>query len=188
MFAGYPPAGLLAAYDQKCGFNSSRDAVTERRREDARAMAVLDAKVSHLMFPDGQYGSDRNEQDIIDACSAILNDEGVDQIFFPLGISHPDHETCSRCVLGAVASSTANLYVYEDLPSRVLYPHDVPPRLDHVRSLGWDLELVTMATGPEWVKEAAVACYRSQLVSLDGAERICTVVPERVWRVTRQKS
>lgn len=181
VLAGVPGALPLTHYDAKSGFTSGEQAVVGRRAEDQRACTVLRARSAYLDWFDGQYGQPPETGAVIADLRRIVRTHDSARVFAPLGIAHPDHEHVARCARGAVRPDVDTLYLYEDLPSRVLYPEQVPPAFDRVTAEGWSLEPVHLAVGRMDIKRAAVGCYRSQFAALDDP---CFFVPERVWLAT----
>jgi LmbE family N-acetylglucosaminyl deacetylase len=109
------------------------------------------------------------------------------EVFAPLGIGHPDHELVARLVREAcpltVENDLVGITVYEELPYRVLHPEQVTAAFDRIRAEGWsvgDLPL-PLGQGPRWMKEDAIAKYRSQFPN--GADDPCLLVPERCWQI-----
>ncbi len=204
--AGWPGATLLTVathapetpistdYDQRSGFSSARQACYCRRREDRAACAVLGASAVHLGMVDGQYGTPLTddvgplEDDLLlGKLTAALIDIQPRVIVCPLGLVHPDHlgvaEWCRHLLADDLTEDFGTeIWVYEDQPSRVLYPESVPPALDRWRAAGFDLELSFLGTAPLDQKEEAVRCYASQLWALD---LHCVLTPERLWRLER---
>lgn len=183
-FAGCPDDHEVATtHDGNCGFTSAGDALATRWREDDRAMAVLDAERHWLDFPDGQYDEPRDVTVIATSVGAGINIVGADTVIGPLGLRHPDHHDAALAFHMAVeARDDLAVWLYEDLPSRVLWPEEVPPRLDWWRNLGWRPTPDELGAGPIEVKAAAVSCYRSQLWALNVHE---VLVTERLWRLDR---
>lgn len=186
VFAGVPPRRrMLTTYDKESGFRSAADAMTARAAEDAAALSRLAAHQVLLPFLDNQYRDPLGGEDIAqiaDAVEATINASGTRIVVGPLGLVHPDHETV-RVAVQAIAARRADLevWVYEDLPSRVLYPEAVPPALAWWQDRGYSPRLGFLGTGPIEQKAAALAEYRSQQWALDPH---CCLVPERHWMLT----
>lgn len=176
VFAGIPEEGLTD-YDRSCGFESSVVAMNDRRAEDAEALGELGARLVHLDYLDSQYRTD----DIEEALTQGLFSLGGIPTFAPLGIGHPDHELVARCCLKAFAP--IDLFLFEELPYRVLRPEEVWAALDRVKAQGFTVELYHPEQGPIERKLAAIKHYKSQFP--DGATDPSLQVPERCWRVTR---
>lgn len=160
--------------------------MVERRREDRAALGLVSARSVHLGFLDHQYRADGevpDEDDAFEQIVGIADDFGVTQIVGPLGIGHVDHVITAR-VMERVLAARPGLepWIYEDLPSRVLWPEEVAPALAVWRAWGWVPTIAFLGTGPLAVKEAALGCYASQLWGLDEHVVRC---PERLHRLTR---
>lgn len=180
-FTSCPTPQVLTSFDKNCGFKSSGQAVKGRAAEDDQALAKLSARPVRLDFADGQYGVAVDVDTLAGAIADAVEASGADAMVVPLGIAHPDHrlvaEACERVFK---AASWLHGWIYEELPSRVLWPDQVPERLDWWRAQGWQLELDFIGTGAVDHKAAALRCYASQLWALDWHS---CLVPERHWRV-----
>lgn len=189
VFTGVPERGrMLTPFDKNCGFRSAMQAVRERKKEDEGAMLWLDAKDPvTLGFLDNQY---RNDEDV-SAAEPVLAErlgEAVDAsrarvVVGPMGLSHPDHHITRR-IYELVLRTRPELeaWVYEDLPSRVLWPEEVGDALAWWHGMGWTIELGFLGTGDEARKVGAVNQYKSQLWALNPHTYL---VPERFHRLTR---
>jgi LmbE family N-acetylglucosaminyl deacetylase len=167
VFAGIPDSDLpVTDFDVRSGFTSARQAVTERRAEDDRACNILAATPIHLDYFDRQYGHGNNPDAISESLLGVLAEFDGHDALIPLGLVHPDHTQVSTLAGQAAHKIGLRVFLYEELPARVLYPQSVP-RADMT-------DLVPQ--GPLHLKEAAVACYRSQHWALD--LHAC-LVPER---------
>lgn len=182
-----PDEGMLTSYDESCGFRSAREAVGVRTVEDARALNVLHAYPTRLGFVDHQYRDGPLDEtaltEAIWTLAAAI--EGVSVVVAPLGLAHPDHYAVARAA--AAAARDVELWCYEDLPARVLWPEEVPDRLESWRVQGYKPELGFMGTGPGDLKLRAVRHYRSQLwaEAFGGPGLHNVLVPERLWRMQR---
>lgn len=178
------PNAPLTEYDRNSGFVSTRDAQLTRAREDHKALLTLGAAALHLDLLDDQYGGSTVDE-IERALMAVLEAVQPVVVVAPLGIVHPDHlkvaEACRNLAITYGESwSDAQWWVYEDQPSRVLYPETVQPAFDRWREVGLQPELGFIGTVDLARKEAAVHCYASQLWALDLHAVLC---PERIWRI-----
>lgn len=188
VFAGVPPDdGWLKDYDRKCGFRSSREAVLARREEDVRALARLHAHPRHLDFLDDQYpphGQRRTEMEIEEALCVEIERVNPQYVLCPLGLMHPDHRLASIAALSAADSRNYEVCLYEELPTRVLWPEVVSERFDRLADFG-RLRIAHLGTGSLWVKERAVMEYASQRAQLsalaNGAGWHALFCPERFW-------
>lgn len=188
VFAGTPARKrMMTTFDRDCGFSSAFDAMKHRRREDEAAMLWLSAADPvHLDHLDNQYRQtpvlEPGELDqIAEQIGLVVDRLGADTLIGPLGISHEDHEQ-TRVAFERVLHERPRLsvWLYEDLPSRVLWPEHVPPALEWWRIMGYKPELDFPGTGEREQKRGAVARYRSQMWALD---EYCYLAPERFWRL-----
>jgi len=190
VFAGAPLNVQTTPYDEACGFRDSDEALTLRRDEDAEACARLGATPIHLDFPDGQYEPKQELLFVItDKLLRTWEALGRPPVLGPAGLVHPDHEQVAAACIRAFGwqARCPELYVYEELPARVLWPESVEPALTR-----WEVGTVHhyapgfLGTGSKVRKAAAIRAYRSQMPQIaplgDGAGRTCLFVPERYWR------
>jgi len=190
VFAGIPDGyEFLSDYDRDCGFTSSRDAMSIRRDEDNAACARLRAKTIHLDFLDGQYmggrerGKDVPERDsIINAIRQVIDEGDYEMILAPLGLMHPDHIFLANLVITDIGPS--NLYLWEDLPARVLDPVEVFNRYEDVY-LGRIDEKVFIGDGPLGDKAQALLYYTSQ-VFRGNLHPNCYLVPEIYYKCVEE--
>lgn len=177
---------MLTTYDKDCGFRSAEEAMTVRRREDHQAMRDLHAAPSvYLDLLDNQYDPAKDQDDtmaaIVEAVAEVIEELRPETVIGPMGLAHPDHLICAGALRWlAEDRSHMDWWVYEDLPSRVLYPEQVTDQLGAWRSLYPHMALDFLGTGERDVKQRAVARYRSQLWALDPPTYL---VPERHWRL-----
>lgn len=181
--AGIPARDYgVSTFDDKCGFMSSRDAVSSRRDEDAAACRSLGALPIHLDFLDGQYVERRlpGEDRLISA--SIEHMVGPDHLLFaPLGLVHPDHRLVGECARQAGRRAGARTFLYEELPARVLWPELVPDALDAVAADGFAVQQWVPAAGDRDMKVEAMDCYVSQRGAFDPPTWL---VPERCWELS----
>lgn len=184
VFSGVPnDCRQLTSYDANCGFESAELAIRARRGEDAAALRCLDAHPYWLDFADNQYGEPVNEPAIVDALAAAVDEVAPKLLIGPLGLAHPDHHTTRRAYQRLVVDTTIEAWIYEDLPSRVMWPEEVPEALAWWKEKGHRPELGFVGTGPLRRKQEALGCYASQLWALRGLNEHAYLVPERVWRL-----
>jgi LmbE family N-acetylglucosaminyl deacetylase len=180
VFAGQPVMNGVTVFDAHSGFESSREAVAARWREDYRAMSVLGTSMpTHLQYLDGQYEQPRNADAIHAELMSIVTDAFNDghndrRLLIPVGIGHPDHVDVREIAMDIGIRLADETWLYEELPYRVLHPGTVEPVVEFYG--GFDLE--PRPAGAQLLKAAAVMCYASQLWALDLA---CCLVPERFW-------
>lgn len=195
IFAGLPERHrALTTYDRDCGFRSAGQAVGARRLEDRAALGVLDAMPVALHHLDCQYREiePADEPDPMDIaaglCEIFDRLDGCSLVMGPLGLAHPDHLIAADAFALFLSMRPVEAWLYEDQPSRVLWPEQVPARLDRWRDRGWRPELGFVGTGPLEAKLSAIECYESQLASLRlacGGNLYPVLVPERHHRLWR---
>ncbi len=177
-----PEAPMSTDYDQRSGFSTAREACHRRRMEDRAACAVLGASPVHLGMVDGQYGTPLDVTEVAGRLLAALIDIQPAVIVAPLGLVHADHlAVAEACRMLLAEGAEADWWVYEDQPSRVLYPETVEDALIVWRRTG-KMTLDFLGTSDLARKEEAVRCNDSQLWALDLHAVLC---PERLWRLTR---
>lgn len=192
IFAGLPRPRHRTPYDIGCGFRCSIDAVRARRLEDQEACSTLNARAVHLDWLDGQYRTAPvGEAPLRAGIRGAIEKSGLDDpaVFAPLGVNHSDHDAVCDAALSA---DIRDLWLYEELPARVLLPELAIARVHAVRHRGYaaqprfDLELTARELGPLDMKEQAMKAYASQTHQLGSlGDRHCYLVPERYWRVVR---
>ena len=183
IFAGVPArADQLTGFDKSCGFANAEEAVRVRRGEDRAALGRLAAHYEWFDFPDGQYGEPSDEATIAEALIATADIVNPNLLIGPLGLAHPDHHTARRAYQALVAATGIEAWVYEDLPSRVLWPEEVPDALAWWKDAGYKPELSFVGTGPFQAKDEALSCYTSQHWWMGEHWHACRV-SERLWRL-----
>lgn len=200
VFAGTPRRNrMLTTYDQGCGYISAGDAMRSRRHDDLSALGTLAARAEHLRFVDHQYRAEEPVDDpvlcgmIAGELARIVDDLGpsLHQALGPVGLAHPDHLLVASA-FQLLLSMRRHLepWLYEDLPSRVLWPEQVPARMDRWRDAGLEARLDFLGTGPLAAKEQALEHYASQHEALRvacGGNLYPALVPERLHRLWRNE-
>lgn len=176
--AGASADDQLTEYDRNSGFASARQAMVIRRNEDRDALHSLGALGFYCNLLDDQYGGSTVDE-IERALSAVLDAVQPVVIVAPLGLVHPDHIKVAAACRHLASGSSAQWWVYEDAPSRVLYPDAVLDGRVAWERVGW-MTLGFLGTVDLSRKEEAVRCYASQLWALDLHAVLC---PERLWRI-----
>lgn len=182
IFAGLPiaPDGVKTPYDIKCGFENAREAHGTRTRENDEALALLNARPLNLNFPDSQYKNDVNFDRIVESLQSLIDGHAYEFIIGPLGLGHPDHITTTNAITRL--HTNVPVYLWEDLPLRVVEPELVPERLTNLGILSIDKLWQTGTTGDKMAKKIrAMSCYRSQ-VNTGILDPYLMYVPERFWR------
>lgn len=186
VFAGLPltPDNVLTPYDEKCGFDSARNAVGTRIRENDQALALLQATPLNLDFPDSQYetklANKVSIEEITRKLQQIVDEKHYEFIMAPLGLGHPDHLKVTDAIV-RVKTNTP-IYLWEDLPLRVVEPDLVWSRLA-LFGLGSREQLMQHATtGDKMAKKIrATLCYKSQMHT-GILDPYLLYVPERFWK------
>jgi LmbE family N-acetylglucosaminyl deacetylase len=189
--AGVPSPSQSTPFDAKCGFPDSTDAHKARRVENEDAARVLDASTYDMNILDGQYGEHVDERFVEAAlvrCVRVVADD-VRIVVSPLGLAHPDHVAVAdavRVMRPFWTKQKIEIYAYEDLPARVVWPEDVPPALDRWHRFGWAPALHgPYPPGDLNTKLAACSMYASQWEEVCGVGgAACIAVPERIWRMS----
>lgn len=197
VFAGLPPRSAIStSYDQACGFANAAEAIRGRVLEDADALTILEARPWPLGFIDHQYREVEaltvDPWEIAEQLARAADESGARIAMGPVGLAHPDHElTAEAFRLFLTLRRQIEPWLYEDMPSRVLWPEQVPARIGWWTEVaGFHPELGFAGTGPIDEKKAAVGCYPSQAASLRqacGGNLYPVLVPERHWRLWRNE-
>jgi LmbE family N-acetylglucosaminyl deacetylase len=180
VFAGMPKdITRLTPYDEGCGFRNTKDAIDSRKFEDSSALELLDATPIHLGFTDQQYGEQFDFAEVVRALDRVYRLGEYDRVFAPLGGAHPDHIVVSHAVLQLWHKYGFELYLWEDLPARILWPEKIAERL---ANLDVDTILTPLPAGDLDLKRLAITCYDSQLNKGDLMPEYI-LLPERFHKV-----
>lgn len=186
VFGGMPltPERVKTPYDEKCGFKNAQDAVATRQRENDAALALLEATAINLDFPDSQYrGVNANityTNDVVDKLQKILDDNNYEFIMGPLGLGHPDHLLVNEAILKL--NTDLPIYLWEDIPLRVVDPLAVTPRLIQL-GLTADKLWQPATTNDKMAKKIrSMLCYSSQ-INTGILDPYLMYVPERFWKL-----
>ncbi|MEK6346697.1 MAG: PIG-L family deacetylase [Burkholderia sp.] len=191
VFAGTPAAEQRRPWDAAAGFDNARDAMAERLREDACALACCGARGIYLDFLDDQYGGSPDAAALTHALAGQLARHPGAVPVLPLGLRHPDHRRVADAWLALLrAGRITRCLVYEEALHRSA-AGETGRRLAVLDRAG----LRVTPLDENWcgaramppardLKRRAVAAYASQLRAfgagpLDDLER-----PERYWHVT----
>lgn len=186
VFGGFPltPDRVQTPYDEKCGFKNAEDAVAERQRENDRALALLEATAINLDFPDSQYetqfGNKVTTGEITSVLQSIIDEGDYEFIMAPLGLGHPDHIKTTEAVMKL--KTDLPIYLWEDLPLRVVEPYLVPPRLEKY-GITLNKLMSHSTTGDKMAKKIrSLLCYKSQM-NTGILDPYLMYVPEIFWKV-----
>ncbi|HEX3803750.1 MAG TPA: PIG-L family deacetylase [Solirubrobacteraceae bacterium] len=202
VFSGGPDrVDPLTAWDENCGFAPGDDVPAVRAQEDEDALSSLQARASGLAFWDGQYrsgspsrlvravrarlGTGRLVPDIAETLGGVVEDLGLETVFIPLGISHPDHKlTAQACLQVARVRPQTRWMVYEDLPYARESAEAREAAVAAVAAAGFTLEPLALGDGVDLErKRTAIECYRSQLKALGARVEVALSAPERYHRL-----
>lgn len=187
VFAGDAPDGTLRTeWDAACGFAHAAEAMSKRRDEDHRALAVLEAKPHWLPFVDSQYGGETaaTPRDLAAALQEALQPLASDTVLLPLGLFHADHRRAHDAAIDAVTHLQRPWLAYEDALYRGL-PGLLQQRLMELAQAGWQATPARFGAplGDAAVKARAVARYASQLRAFGPQGHDDLTWPERCWRL-----
>jgi LmbE family N-acetylglucosaminyl deacetylase len=186
LFAGVPPEGALGWWDGETGASDSAARMTERRGEDAAALAAAGCTAIQLDFLEDQY-RDGGTIAVADLVAAVEPHVRGSLVYGPAAIGlHVDH-LLVRSVVSDLADSAAGRRLYADLPycARYGWPGWVtgaPPR--HAADADWERALeghdlaglapraIRLDAGAQERKRSALAAYRTQFAALTvGSDR-----------------
>lgn len=198
LFAGAPrDPSRRTDWDAQSGFASAGEAIAERRREDAQALALLDATPRWLDFTDGQYGESSSVEMLAAALCTVLRDLRPGTVLYPLGLFHADHRLAHDAAVVALqglGDLRITAHAYEDVPYRGM-PGVLQQRLAELADIGLQATPVrhdavpAAAAGDRGAddraarKARAVAAYVSQLRAFAPGGLPDAESPERRWRL-----
>jgi LmbE family N-acetylglucosaminyl deacetylase len=189
VFAGGPADwDDLAPWDRSAGFGPGDDVVAARRREDAAALARLEAHPLWLPFWDSQYGRPAPADAIRRALESAIRDSAPDAAILPLGLWHSDHRLTQEAARG-LPSRLPRIawFAYADAIYRRYPDAGMAERLEELRRTGLlPTRLRTPVSRASAEKRRAAACYASQLRALGTPGRPGTADvfrAERYWRL-----
>jgi len=194
VFAGNPETypEPMRTWDAQSGFAPGDDVMEARRREDRAALAQLDATPVHLDLVEHTYNpGDRPvpPKAIADVLVTTLGALAPTLVVAPFGLANPDHDVTHRACLLARDRLGPQLswWCYEDSG----YKH-IPGMLAwRVSSLFrrrlWPTPVCPPMDPAEARKQAAIACYPSQLFALEDdwaiSAKLAAPAPEQFWRL-----
>ncbi|HWI14122.1 MAG TPA: PIG-L family deacetylase [Burkholderiales bacterium] len=169
VFAGTPRTyEPFTEWDRACGFEPGDDVMAIRRGEDARALAMLNARPLWLPFLDSQYRDTPRVSAVAEALARAIHEEEPRAIAFPLGLFHSDHVLTREAMLALAARETLPpLLVYHDALYRRI-PGAAQQQMAQMAQRGLELRERAQRVSAEAhaLKRAAIGCYRSQLRAL----------------------
>lgn len=189
LFAGMPPAALpLTDWDAASGFGSTAEAVMQRREEDRRALALLQATPVWLDFLDSQYGEPPPVLRLAGAIATVLEREQPTSVMLPAGLYHADHILAHEAALMVRRDHPeCNWLLYEDTVYRRI-PSQLQQRLSELEQEGIAATPLAFDTHAQAErKRHAVQCYASQLRALTTPGRPGhgdIYAPEGYWQLS----
>lgn len=136
------------------------------RWEHKQACAAIGVRQERLDFLDSVYEPPPSVVGVVEALKPHL--AGFDIVVGPAGIHHPDH-LLVRDALEYLRTSGQRLFVYDEIPYYVEYPH----------LSAWNMEPAGMPRRSNlMIKKLACSFYKSQIDEY--VERML-FVPERLW-------
>lgn len=207
VLAGVPPAGMAAPdWDRNAGFDSAEQAVLARRREDSRALGMLDAHPVWLEFWDGQYGRRHTPRELADSLERVLLAQTEGLVVAPLGLFHTDHvlvhDACRLLMQAAQTRAGAwsallepssphaapnpqvQWLYYEDAIHR-RRPGVLQERLAECLRAGLQATPVNLPVGQYLAQKSyAINAYQSQLQMFGEAQLCDLCAPERYWSLS----
>jgi LmbE family N-acetylglucosaminyl deacetylase len=186
-FAGIPTdAYVVPEWDAACGFSSPRQAVTVRRREERRALEILDAEPCWLSCPESQYRRKVTLEDTVLRLARALRRHRAELIAVPLGLVPGDHRLTCEAALQLAQGRDCEWLLYDDS-----VPGGSCQVLDE-RLARFEVEPLEVTADPyqAYLKRRAVESYDSlqrgfRNVGRDLASTLQQA--ERYWRVPARR-
>jgi LmbE family N-acetylglucosaminyl deacetylase len=193
VFAGNPPEypDPMRVWDLQSGFEPGDDVMAVRRKEDDAALAILGATPVHLDFIEHTYlpgNRPVSPETIVEGLAPALAALDPTVVLAPFGLANPDHDVVHRaCVLAHGRLPEAiSWWCYEDMG----YKHIPGLLARRIMSLFnaklWPTPVCPPVDPTEERKQAAVACYPTQLLALEDdwriGEKLAAPAPEQYWR------
>lgn len=211
------PTDPMRKWDVQSGFAPGDDVMEVRRHEDAAALALLDASAVHLEFVEHTYNSDDRPvapEVLIEALAPALAALDPTLVIAPFGLANPDHDVTHRASMLARERLDADTSLWLDADANQTKTHEPngPPQQQGVSwwlyqdmgysnipgMLSWRIsslfrrKLWPMPVCPptditEVRKQAAIACYPTQLLALEDdwaiSHKLSAPSPEQFWRI-----
>lgn len=187
VFAGIPAhSQLLTDWDAASGFENAQQAVSLRRQEDSKALALLSAAPRWLDFFDSQYQVTPSMDVLADVVGRLMDDIGPATVLLPAGLFHSDHVLVHQAMLAVREHYREKTWLmYEEANYRRIRGL-LQQRLAGLHRAGIDATplMVNQKKDTASLKRQAVRCYASQLRALqstvnDGYADVFS--PERYW-------
>jgi LmbE family N-acetylglucosaminyl deacetylase len=197
VFAGRPAEypTPLQHWDTLCGFVAGDEVHMARRAEDAAALAVLDAAPVWLDFVEHSY-LDRADwvgpEAVVDELEATMRALTPTAVLIPFGLANPDHDVTHDAAMlvrdrFGPDGGDVSWFCYEDTGYKHI-PGLLAWRVARLFRRGiWPTPAAMPVDPGRDRKDAAVACYPSQLRALEAEWAISTKLaapaPEQFWRL-----
>ncbi len=195
VFAGNPeeyPSDPMRKWDVQSGFAPGDDVMETRRHEDAAALALLEATPVHLEFIEHSYNpGDRPVAPdmLVDVLTPALAALMPTLVIAPFGLANPDHDVTHRACMLAKERLGADVswWCYEDSGYKHI-PGMLAWRISSLfRRQLWPTPVCPATHVNEDRKQAAIACYPTQLLALEDdwaiGAKLAAPAPEQFWRL-----
>jgi LmbE family N-acetylglucosaminyl deacetylase len=195
VFAGNPPEyprDPMRKWDVQSGFAPGDDVMEVRRHEDDAALDILQARPVHLEFIEHSYlpGDRPVAPDVIvDALAPALATLQPTLVLAPFGLANPDHDVTHRACMRARERLGADVswWCYEDHGYKHI-PGMLAWRVSSLFRRGlWPTPVCPPTDPSEVQKQAALACYPTQLLALEDdwaiGAKLAAPAPEQFWRL-----
>jgi LmbE family N-acetylglucosaminyl deacetylase len=195
VFAGNPPAyptNPMRKWDVQSGFAPGDDVMETRRHEDAAALDLLDATPVHLEFVEHTYNTGDQPvapEVLVDVLARALEALSPTLVLAPFGLANPDHDVTHRaCMLARdQLADDVSWWLYEDNGYKHI-PGMLAWRISTLfRRRIWPTPVCPTTDATEKRKQAAIACYPTQLLALEDdwaiRAKLAAPAPEQFWRL-----
>jgi len=195
VFAGNPPAyptDPMRKWDVQSGFAPGDDVMETRRHEDDAALAILAAIPVHLEFVEHTYNpGDRPvaPEVVVEALAPALAALSPTMVLSPFGLANPDHDVTHRaCILARERlGDDVSWWCYEDSGYKHI-PGMLAWRVASLFRRGiWPTPVCPPTSTHDTRKQAAIACYPTQLLALEDdwaiEAKLGAPAPEQFWRL-----
>jgi LmbE family N-acetylglucosaminyl deacetylase len=182
----------MRKWDVQSGFAPGEDVMETRRHEDDAALAVLAAIPVHLEFIEHTYnpGDRPSAPDVlVEALAPALAALSPTMVLAPFGLANPDHDVTHRaCMLARERlGDDVAWWCYEDHGYKHI-PGMLAWRVSSLFRRGiWPTPVCPSTSTDEQRKQAAIACYPTQLRALEDdwaiGAKLAAPAPEQFWRL-----
>ncbi|HEX5614555.1 MAG TPA: PIG-L family deacetylase [Acidimicrobiia bacterium] len=193
VFAGVPPAypDPMRPWDVQCGFAPGDDVMAARRAEDRAALAVLGAIPRWLDGIEYSYRPDdlpETADDVVARLAPVIEELDPSLVVVPFGLANPDHDVTHRaCIAIRATHPDIAWWCYEDTGYKHI-PGLLAWRVSGLFRAGlWPTPVAAPVAADDTAKQAALACYPSQLRALEDdwhlSAKLAAPAPEQLWRL-----